>query len=59
MEPTINLSLNATEIQNLGEMLDIAIKATGVGGAKKALPLYAKLEQAVAEANKKTTQENE
>ncbi len=47
----INLNLNQDEVQALGALLDAAVKATGIQGAKAALPLYIKLEQAVAEAN--------
>ena len=54
MEPTITLTLNGDEIQALGALLDAAVKATGIQGAKAAVPLYAKLEAAVAEANAKT-----
>ena len=53
----INLTLSQDEVQALGALLDAAVKATGIQGAKAAVPLYAKLEAAVAEANK--TQETE
>lgn len=52
MEPKLNIELTATEIQNLGALLDAAIKATGTQGAKVAVPLVEKLEAAVAEFNK-------
>ena len=48
----ITLTLNQEEVNSLGALLDAAVKATGIQGAKAAVPLYAKLEQAVAEANK-------
>jgi len=48
----INLTLDQNEVQALGALLDAAVKATGIQGAKAAVPLYAKLEAAVAEANK-------
>lgn len=51
MEPTVSIELNSSELQALGELLDVAVKATGIAGAKKAVPLYEKLEKAVAEAN--------
>jgi hypothetical protein len=53
----INLTLSQDEVQALGALLDAAVKATGIQGAKAAVPLFAKLEAAVAEANK--TQETE
>jgi len=49
--PVIALTLTQDEIQALGALLDAAVKATGIQGAKAAVPLYAKLEAAVAEAN--------
>ena len=54
MEPAITITLTQDEIQALGALLDAAVKATGIQGAKAAVPLYAKLEAAVAEANAKT-----
>lgn len=50
----INLTLSQDEVQALGALLDAAVKATGIQGAKAAVPLYAKLEAEVAEANAKT-----
>jgi hypothetical protein len=47
----ITLTLNQEEVQALGALLDAAVKATGIQGAKAAVPLYAKLEDAVAAAN--------
>jgi hypothetical protein len=55
----ITLTLNQEEVQALGALLDAAVKATGIQGAKAAVPLFAKLEQAVAEANAKPEQETE
>jgi hypothetical protein len=52
MEPAITLTLTQDEIQALGALLDVAVKASGIQGAKAAVPLYAKLEAAVAAANK-------
>jgi len=53
-EPMITLTLDQNEVQALGALLDAAVKATGIQGAKAAVPLFAKLEAAVAEANAKT-----
>ena len=51
MEPKLNIELTATELQNLGVLLDVAIKASGTQGAKAALPIITKLEEKVAEYN--------
>ena len=48
---TVTITLNSEELQALGALLDAAVKATGIQGAKAAVPLYAKLEAAVADAN--------
>lgn len=55
----ITISFNQEELTNLGALLDAAVKATGIQGAKAAVPLFTKLEQAVAEANAKTEQKDE
>lgn len=47
----ITITLTQEELQALGALLDAAVKATGIQGAKAAVPLYAKLEAAVAQAN--------
>ena len=52
-EPMITITLTNEELQALGALIDAAVKATGIQGAKAAVPLYAKLEAAVAEANAK------
>lgn len=57
MEPQVNISFSSSELQALASLLDAAVKATGIQGAKAALPIVAKLEQAVAEANKPKAQE--
>ena len=48
---TVTITLTQDELQALGALLDAAVKATGIQGATAAVPLYAKLEAAVAEAN--------
>jgi hypothetical protein len=50
---TITVTLDNHDLQALSALLDAAVKATGMQGAKAAVPLYAKLEAAVAEANAK------
>lgn len=47
----ITITLTNEELQALGALLDAAVKATGIQGAKAAVPLYEKLEAAVSEAN--------
>jgi hypothetical protein len=47
----ITLTLDQNEVQALGALIDAAVKATGIQGAKAAVPLYDKLEKAVAQAN--------
>lgn len=47
----ITITLTQDELQALGALLDAAVKATGIQGAKAALLIYGKLETAVAEAN--------
>ena len=59
MEPTINLELTASEVQNLGVLLDLAIKAGGTQAAKAALPIVGKLEARVAEYNEANPAEPE
>lgn len=54
----INLTLTQEELNTLGALLDTAVKATGLQGAKAALPLLEKLEAAVAKANEPVTVEN-
>ena len=56
---TVTITFNSEELQALGALLDAAVKATGIQGAKAAVPLYAKLEEAVAAANAPKPQETE
>ena len=50
---TVTITLTNEELQALGALIDAAVKATGIQGAKAAVPLLTKLEAAVAEANAK------
>lgn len=50
---TVTIDLTQDELNALGALIDAAVKATGIQGAKAAVPLYAKLEAAVAAANAK------
>ncbi len=56
MEPTVSIDFNSNELQALGALLDAAVKATGMQGAKAAVPIFDKLERAVAEANAPKTE---
>lgn len=51
MEPTVKIELNASEVQALSALLDVAVKAIGLQGAKAAVVLHEKLNEAVAEFN--------
>ena len=48
----LTVTFTQEELNALVALLDAAVKATGIQGAKAALPIIAKLEAAVAEANK-------
>lgn len=52
----LTITFTQDELQTLGALLDAAVKATGMQGAKAAVPLYEKLEKAVAEANAPKTE---
>ena len=57
---SITISLSQEDLNSLGQLLDIAVKASGIQGAKPALAILAKLEEAVAAANQpKATEDNE
>lgn len=47
------VSLSIEEIQAVAYLLDVAVKATGLQGAKAALPLIEKFESAVEKFNSK------
>lgn len=53
----VNITFSQDELNTLGALLDTAVKATGLQGAKAALPLLEKLEAAVAKANEPVTVE--
>jgi hypothetical protein len=59
MNPTINISFTQADLDALAFLLDAAVKATGIQGAKAAVPLYAKLEAAVADFNKQADEQKE
>ena len=47
----VSVNFTQEELNALGQLLDVAVKATGIGGAKPALAILEKLEAAVAKAN--------
>ena len=52
MEQQVQISFTQAELNALGALLDAAVKASGIQGAKAAVPLFEKLEAAVADFNK-------
>ena len=54
---TITVTFDQDELNSLGGLLDLAVKASGIQGAKPALAILAKLEAAVAAANDPVTVE--
>jgi hypothetical protein len=52
----ITITFDQNELNALAALLDTAVKATGLQGARAALPLIDKLEKAVADANKPAPQ---
>ena len=54
----LTITFTQDELNSIAALLDAAVKATGIQGAKAALPIIAKLEQAVTEANKPKAQED-
>jgi predicted DNA-binding transcriptional regulator YafY len=55
----LNVTFTQDELNALAALLDTAVKATGIQGARAALPLIDKLEKAVAAANAPQPQEQE
>lgn len=51
---TVTITLNQDELNALGQLLDVAVKAVGLQGARPALVIMAKLEAAVNEANSRS-----
>jgi hypothetical protein len=47
----LNVTFTQDELNSLAALLDTAVKATGIQGARAALPIIDKLERAVAQAN--------
>lgn len=47
----LTVTFTQEELNALGSLLDVAVKASGIQGARAALPIIDKLERAVAQAN--------
>ena len=47
----ISINFDQNELNALASLLDVAVKASGIQGARAALPIIDKLEKAVAQAN--------
>jgi hypothetical protein len=47
----VSVNFTQDELNTLGQLLDVAVKASGLQGAKPALAILEKLEAAVAKAN--------
>ena len=56
---SITIEFTQEDLNTLGQLLDIAVKASGIQGAKPALAILAKLEEAVAAANQPKANETE
>ena len=55
----ISINFDQNELNALASLLDVAVKASGIQGARAALPIIDKLEKAVAQANAPQTVEQE
>lgn len=49
----LTITFTQEELNALASLLDVAVKASGIQGARAALPIIEKLEEAVAQANAK------
>ena len=47
----LNVTFTQQDLDALSALLDVAVKASGIQGARAALPIIDKLEKAVAQAN--------
>jgi hypothetical protein len=47
----LNITFTQEDLNSLSALLDVAVKASGIQGARAALPIIDKLEKAVAAAN--------
>lgn len=49
----LTVSFTQDELTAIANLMDVAVKASGIAGARAALPIIEKLERAVADANAK------
>lgn len=47
----LTVTFTQEDLNSLSALLDVAVKASGIQGARAALPIIDKLERAVAQAN--------
>jgi hypothetical protein len=47
----LTITFTQEDLNSLSALLDVAVKASGIQGARAALPIIDKLERAVAQAN--------
>ena len=47
----LTITFTQEDLNSLSALLDVAVKASGIQGARAALPIIDKLEKAVAQAN--------
>ena len=47
----LTVSFTQDELTAIANLMDVAVKASGIQGARAALPIIEKLERAVADAN--------
>ena len=47
----LTVTFTQEDLNTISALLDVAVKASGIQGARAALPIIDKLEQAVAQAN--------
>ena len=53
----LTVTFTQQDLSALASLLDVAVKASGIQGARAALPIIDKLEAAVADANNPKTEE--
>ena len=47
----LTITFTQEDLNSISALLDVAVKASGIQGARAALPIIDKLEKAVAQAN--------
>ena len=54
----LTVSFTQDELTAIANLMDVTVKASGIQGARAALPIIEKLERAVADANAKKEDTN-